>query len=122
MDPGLKLMLLIKGHAGTGLFPQGTANFEGGLKAFGIGIRLLPDLMNAFNIASELSVRVRDWKRGLPVREDFYAAENEVIIHRLKSERATFPPNDKRSEADLLRRRPRPAWWFQRAPSYLLME
>ena len=27
---------------------------------------------------------------------DFCAAENEVIIHRQKSERATFPPNDKR--------------------------
>jgi hypothetical protein len=39
MDPGLKLMLLIKEQVS---FLKGPQNFEGGLKAFGIGIRLLP--------------------------------------------------------------------------------
>jgi hypothetical protein len=48
MDPGLKLMLLIKGRAGTVFLPEGTAKFRGRPQGFlGIGTHVFPtDLIN----------------------------------------------------------------------------
>jgi hypothetical protein len=43
MEPGLKLMLLIKGRAVTVCFPEGTANFQGRPQGIlGIGTHVLP--------------------------------------------------------------------------------